>query len=744
WTHSQVLLRQLNAKQSEAQLFERLAGSILYATPAMRAPASVLAKNRRSQSGLWGHSVSGDLPVVLVQISDAANIELVRQMVLAHAYWRLKGLSVDLVIWNEDRAGYRQHLQDLIMGLIAGGLEASLIDKPGGIFVRPAHQISSEDRILMQSVARVILSDEKGSLADQVGRRPLEASLPRALDRIAPRNDIAVVAETPEQVDRREGMILRNDLGGFSADGSEYIIRLSPGQATPAPWANVIANAHFGTVLSESGGAYTWGENAHEFRLTPWHNDPVSDGSGEAIYLRDEETGQFWSPTPLPTRGPGRYVTRHGFGYSVFEHSEDGISSELWVYVALDASIKFSVLKVRNDSGCARRLSATAYVEWVLGDLRSKQAMHVVTETEGAGGALFARNAFNMEFPDRVAFLDTDAGSRTVTGDRSEFIGRNRSLRNPAALSRSRLSGRLGAGMDPCAALQVGIDLEDGEEKEVVFRLGLGRDLRDARALVQRFRGTGAASTALQAVRDYWQHTLSAVRVQTPDPSLDVLANGWLMYQTIACRFLARSGFYQSGGAYGFRDQLQDSMAMLHAAPARVREHLLLCAAHQFPEGDVQHWWHPPLDRGVRTHCSDDFLWLPLAVSRYVQVTGDSGVLDEMVGFVEGRPVSRDEESYYDLPVRSELRETLYGHCLRALENGKPRGVHGLPLIGGGDWNDGMNLVGAQGRGESVWLAFFQYDVLGRFATIAEQRNDLDTAAQCRAQADSLSLELEA
>ena len=744
WTHSQVLLRQLNATQSEAQLFERLAGSIVYAGSAMRAPAAVLAKNRRGQSSLWGHSLSGDLPVVLVQISDAANIDLVRQLVLAHAYWRLKGLAVDLVIWNEDRAGYRQHLQDLIMGLIAGGLEASLIDKPGGIFVRPAHQISSEDRILMQAVARVILSDDKGTLADQVGRRPLETSLPRALERAATRSEVTVVPETQAQAELREGMILRNDLGGFSADGSEYVIRLSPGQSTPAPWVNVIANAHFGTVVSESGGAYTWGENAHEFRLTPWHNDPVSDGSGEAIYLRDEETGQFWSPTPLPARGPGRYVTRHGFGYSVFEHSEDGISSELWVYVALDASVKFSVLKLRNQSGRMRRLSATAYTEWVLGDLRSKQAMHLVTEADGAGGALFARNAYNMEFPERVAFLDADSVSRSVTGDRSEFIGRNRSLRNPAAMSRSRLSGRLGAGMDPCAAIQSAFDLDDGEEREIIFRLGLGRDLLDARTLVQRFRGSGAAATALQAVREHWRHTLSAVQVSTPDPALDVLANGWLMYQTIACRFLARSGFYQSGGAYGFRDQLQDSMAMLHAAPAQVRQHLLLCAAHQFPEGDVQHWWHPPLDRGVRTHCSDDFLWLPLAVSRYVQVTGDSGVLDEVVGFVEGRPVSREEESYYDLPVRSEQTETLYGHCLRALENAKPRGVHGLPLIGSGDWNDGMNLVGANGRGESIWLAFFQYDVLGRFAKIAERRDDADTAARCREQAESLRKAVEA
>ncbi|MEO8160789.1 MAG: cyclic beta 1-2 glucan synthetase, partial [Arenimonas sp.] len=430
------------------------------------------------------------------------------------------------------------------------------------------------------------------------------------------------------------------------------------------------------------------------------------------------------------------------FGYSVYEHSEDGIASELWVYVALDASVKFSVLRVRNLSGRARRISLTGYVEWVLGDLRSKQAMHVVTEADAVSGALLARNAFNVEFPGRVAFFDVDSdeatGNRSVTGDRVEFLGRNRSMRSPAAMARARLSGRLGAGLDPCAAIQVGFELEDGEARETVFRMGLGRDLADARTLVQRFRAGGAAAHALQKVREHWSSVLGKVQVHTPDPALDVLANGWLLYQTIACRFWARSGYYQSGGAYGFRDQLQDSMAMLHADPARVRAHLLLCAAHQFPEGDVQHWWHPPLDRGVRTRCSDDFLWLPLAVARYLAVTGDTAVLDERVAFVEGRPVNMDEEGYYDLPVRSAQRESLYGHCLRALGHAGASGVHGLPLIGCGDWNDGMNLVGEHGRGESVWLGFFLHEVMRRFAPVARARGDADTAARLLAEAETL------
>ncbi|WP_445143524.1 GH36-type glycosyl hydrolase domain-containing protein [Dyella sp. Tek66A03] len=741
WTHSQVLLRQLNASLADAQLYEQMATSIIYANPALRAETGILRANRRGQSGLWGQSISGDLPIALVHIGDLSNIELVRQMVQAHAYWRLKGLTVDLVVWNEDHAGYRQQLQDMIMGLIASGVEASLIDRPGGIFVRSVQQISNEDRVLVQAAARLVLFDNAGSLAEQVGRRRLRT-------RPAPLRITASYGDAPEPEapppSTREGLSLTNPYGGFSADGSEYVIDLEEGKPTPAPWSNVLSNPQFGCVVSESGGSYTWAENAHEFRLTPWANDPVTDASGEAIYLRDEQSGHYWSPTPLPRRGSGPYRTRHGFGYSVFEHDERGIHSELWTYVDLEAPVKFNVLKIRNTSGRVRRLSATGYVEWVLGDLRSRTAMHVVTETDPVTGAIFARNAYNMEFPGRVAFFDLHHHARTLTGDRAEFLGRNGNRQAPAAMAHARLSGQVGAGLDPCAALQLAFELDDGDEYEIIFRLGVAGDAKAASDMVQRLRGQGTATSVLDAVRMHWRWTLGKVQVQTPDPAVNVLANGWLMYQTMACRFFARSGYYQSGGAFGFRDQLQDSMAMIYASPHRVRQHLLLCAAHQFVEGDVQHWWHPPLDRGVRTQCSDDYLWLPLVTSRYVLTTGDHGVLDESAGYLEGRLVNPDEESYYDLPARSELHESLYGHCVRAIRHASPRGVHGLPLIGAGDWNDGMNKVGEHGRGESVWLGFFLYDVLLRFAPIARGRGDVPFATYCEAEAAKLQVNLEA
>ena len=736
WTHNHVVLRQLNAVETDARLFSRLANAIVYSSPQLRADPRILAQNHRQQSGLWGHGISGDLPIVLLRIQNAEHIDLARQLVQAHAYWRIKGLAVDLVIWNEDHASYRQQLQDEILGLIVSGVEAQTIDRPGGIYVRMADQIPDDDRILLQSVARLVLSDSQGTLTEQLNRRnPPDSRIPLLQTR--PPNHLP--APAPEA---KPELILENGLGGFSPDGREYVIVSDVNSSPPAPWSNVLASPEFGSVVSHRGQACTWRENAHEFRLTPWHNDPVSDSGGEAFYLRDEYTGYFWSPSPWPACGAGLYTTRHGFGYSVFEHTERGVWTELTTFVALDAPIKYSILKIRNDTSRALTLSATGYVQWVLGDLEAKTGMHIITETDAASEALLARNPFSNEFHDRVAFFNTDATTRTVTGDRSEFIGRNGSLHRPDAMRRVRLSGRLGAALDPCAAIQVPMELVAGQTREIVFALGaLGPD--QDRGLIAQYRFAEHAHQQLEQARQYWRNTLGAIQVDTPDPALNMLANGWLVYQTMACRMWARSGFYQSGGAYGFRDQLQDAMALVHADPAQVRAHLLRCAAHQFTQGDVQHWWHPPSDRGVRTHCSDDYLWLPLATCRYVAVTGDASVLDEEAGFLEGRAVGPHEDSYYDLPTRSGQSASLYQHCVRAIEHGLRFGAHGLPLMGSCDWNDGMDKIGNQGRGESVWLGFFLYDVLQQFAELANTRDDAAFAEKCRDQAKTLRASIE-
>ena len=732
WTRGAIMLQQLSISPQEAQAYSRLAGSLILASSLRRTSPATMLRNRRGQSGLWGHGISGDLPIVLVRIRDRHQLELVHEAIRGHAWWRMHGLEVDLVIWNEDDSVYRQVLHEAILDLVSASPEAGLIDRPGGIFVRRGEQLSEEDRLLLQAAARVMLTDEGGTLQEQVekrGRREI------AIPPLKPRR---IAVAQPMTSPPAQPLFAANGFGGFAPGGGEYVIRLEPGMSTPAPWANCLANPRIGMVVSESGSGCTWVENSHEFRLTPWSNDPVSDAGGEAIYMRDEDTGRCWSPTPYPIRGQGTYVVRHGISSTVFEHADDGLATELTLFVAEHEPVKFVRLTITNSSGRPRTLSITGYWEWVLGELRSRSLMHVVTEIDSLTGSLFARSAFAGDFASMVAFVDASELVRTVTGDRAEFIGRNGSLAAPAALDRIRLSGRTGAGFDPCAAMQVPMLLDDGEQRTVIFTLGAARGTAEAQRLVQQFRGVEAADRELAAQAAAWQRRLSVVQVESPDPTVDALVNHWLIHQIISCRLWGRTAVYQSSGAYGFRDQLQDAMALVHAAPELLREQLLRAAARQFEEGDVQHWWHPPAGRGVRTHCSDDYLWLPAAVGRYVQTTGDIGVLDEPVTFLHGRQPRADEEAIYDLPQSGPATGSLYDHCVRAIEHALHFSPHGLPLIRGGDWNDGMNLVGREGRGESVWLAFFLYDVLQRFASLAEQHGDVVLADRCSIEAGRL------
>ena len=733
WTHSQVLLRQINANEADAQLYNSIAGSVLYSNDLHRADAAIIKSNIKGQPGLWSYAISGDLPIVLARVNDSDNIEFVKQLIRAHSYWRLKGLQVDLVIWNEDYGSYRQVFHDQILGFISATSGAA-IDQPGGIFVRWGDQISNEDRILFQTVARLIFNDTEGSLTEQMSKRKSPRQLPPSLK-------IATTQYEPDvkqKVTIPQHIIFNNGTGGFTQDGKEYVIFTDRDKTTPAPWVNIIANAGFGTMVSETGSAYTWADNAHSFRITPWKNDPVTDKSGEAVYIRDEHSGRYWSASPLPKASNMPYLTRHGFGYSVYEHINDGIWSQMWVYVDAEDPVKYLVLKMRNISGRERKLSATGFVEWVLGDMQHKTKMYVVSEVDHETGVLFAKNRYDSVFSDKVAFFDTDSPEKTFTCDRMEFLGRNGTMQNPEAMLREKLSGKTGAALDPCTAIQVTIELHDEEEKEVIFRLGVGKNEYHARELVRKLKGSEVAHEAQTKVHDMWNRILGSVYVKTPDEAMNVMTNGWWVYQALACRLWGRSGFYQSGGAFGFRDQLQDVLALMHTTPEVTRDQILLAASRQFKEGDVQHWWHPPSGRGVRTTCSDDYLWLPFVTARYIETTGDTKILDEYISFIEGRQLRPDEESYYDLPVFLDHWETLYNHCKAAIRFGLKFGVHGLPLIGSGDWNDGMDKVGEHGKGESVWLGFFLYDVLERFNAISQKYGDTEFAMQCKNEAEKL------
>lgn len=737
WTHSHVTLHLLNADAADARTFGRLASALIYADSARRADPSILKQNALGQSSLWRYGISGDSPIIVLSLHESELSPIAIKLIKAHSYWRMMGLTVELLILIEDESVYRQSLQDRLISLISSGIEADLLDAAGGIFVRRADQVPHEEQVLLKTVARIVLDDQAGSLVEQLRHR-----------RVAnPATAVKVPIRVPAFADApfvgRDDLIFFNGYGGFTRDGHEYVITLENGLETPAPWVNVLANKEFGTVVTERGSSYTWHGNAHESRLTPWSNDPVRDTTGEAFYLRDEDSGEFWSPSPGPAKGRTPYLVRHGFGYTVFEHAQSGISSEMWMFVDPHQAVKFIRIKIKNQTNQPRRLTATGYVEWVLGNVREKSLLHVITETDVETGALFARNPYDRENPDRIAFFDIKSDTRALSGDRKEFIGVNGDLASPAAMRAQKLSGKTGAGLDPCGAVQTKIDLAPNETKEITFFLGMGKNASQAREMVKHFREADAVKGSLRGVWEFWNRTLGALNFDTPDPAVNVMANGWLLYQTLSCRMWGRSGFYQSGGAYGFRDQLQDSMALVYSVPNECREHILRAAAHQFKEGDVMHWWHPPLGRGVRTKFSDDYLWLPFVVIHYVTRTGDSSVLDENVPFIEGRALRADEEAYYDLPIQSSESATVYEHCVRSIKYGLKFGKNGLPLMGCGDWNDGMNLVGIDGKGESVWLAFFLYDIMTRFSTIARSRDDHDFADHCTTEAAKLQKHVE-
>jgi cyclic beta-1,2-glucan synthetase len=742
WTQAQVQFHHLGISADEAHLFQELASRILYSDPTLRAAPDVLTRNRRGPTALWSQGISGDLPIVLVRIDEPEDRGIVRQLLRAHEYWRMKGLAVDLVVLNEKSQSYTQELQSSLEALVRtsqSALRHEGHERHGSVFTLRKDLLSSADHDSLQAAARAILLSRHGTLAEQLGRA---RAAPAVL--LAPPRPAVAPDSSRDAPPVRPEFEFFNGLGGFVDGGREYVTILGEGQWTPAPWINVVANPNFGFQVSESGVGYTWSQNSRENQLTPWSNDPVSDPPGEALYIRDEETKALWSPTVLPIREETwPYVARHGQGYSRFEHASHGISLDLLQFVPLEDPVKISRLVIENRSNRSRRLSVTAYVEWVLGASRSAAAPFVVTELDQDTGALLARNAWNVDFGNRVAFADLGGRQTAWTGDRTDFLGRNGTLDHPAALEGGeRLSGLVGAGLDPCAALQTLVEVVPGGRVEVLFLLGQTVSAEEARALVNRYRTIDVEAT-LRAVTTQWDDIVGAVQVRTPDRSMDVMLNRWLLYQTLACRVWARSAFYQAGGAYGFRDQLQDIMALAVAKREVAREHILRAASRQFLEGDVQHWWHPPSGRGVRTTISDDRVWLPFAVAHYLEVTGDTGVLDEAVPFLEGRPLADGEADAYFEPIVSAQRADLFEHCARALDRSLAVGAHSLPLIGGGDWNDGMNRVGSEGRGESVWLGWFLHAALWEFAQHADARGEHVRAEAWRSHVHRLKTALE-
>ncbi len=741
WTHAQVQLHFLRTKPDEAQLFQDLASRLLYSDPWLRASRQLMHMNTLNVTGLWRHGISGDRPIVLLRVKEAEDRAIVEQLLRAHEYWRMKNLAVDLVILNEKESTYAGDFQTLLEGMVRDIKALSShqeYESRGWIYVLRIDLISAEENVLLQTAARAVLVSNRGTMAEQLLRHPRPAAT-----FVAPKILPYPVETSPSlEIPPLEFF---NGLGGFAEDGREYVIVLDNGQWTPSPWVNVIANPGFGFIVSESGSGCTWCGNSRENQLTPWSNDPVSDQPGEVFYLRDDDTNELWSPTALPIRvDNASYVIRHGQGYSRFEHASHGIHSELLQFVSPDDPVKISSLTLTNLSGQTRRLTVAAYVEWVLGASRSVTASHIITEYDPDMGALLAFNPWDAEFGHCIGFATLSGKQTGWTGSRAEFIGRNGSLDAPAGLlSRKGLKSRVGAGLDPCAAMKTAIELEPNGRLEIVFLLGQGKDHTHASELIQRYQTIETATTYTH-VKQSWEKVLTKVQVHTPDRELDLMLNRWLLYQTLSCRMWARAGFYQVGGAFGFRDQLQDSMALAVTRPDLTRAHLLRASARQFVEGDVQHWWHPPTGRGVRTRFSDDRIWLPYSVAYYIKVSGDHAVLEENLPFLEGPALGAEVDDAYFEPTQTYQQASLFEHCARALDISLQIGFHGLPLMGSGDWNDGMNRVGNQGKGESIWLAWFLIDTLTDFATLAERKGDNERSIRWREHISRLKTAVEA
>ncbi len=743
WTHAQVQLHHLGIGPDEAQLFQRLANAVIYPEISLRPASDQLSRASVDVSTLWSLGISGDLPIILALIDNEEDVETIRQLLRAHEYWRMKQLSADLVIVNEKPPSYNQDFQGSLEALVHGSqlrLSPDSGNTRGRIFLVRGDLISSQTRVQLQNFSRVLILGRRGTLSEQIVRSQSQS-----------RELLELPARRRTRADDRPDVPLPdldleffNGVGGFDENGREYVTVLGEGLRTPEPWVNVIANPGFGFLVSESGSSFTWSLNSHENQLTPWSNEHLTDPSGEVIYVRDEATGEVWCPTALPIRDEAAvYIARHGQGYSRFQHESHGIALDLLEFVPPGDSIKIFRFSLRNNSGRARRLSVTAYVEWVLGSSRTASAPFIITEVDQDSGALFARSALNSEFGGRIAFADLAGKQISHTADRTEFLGRNGTPQRPYGLELGRvLSGKVGAGLDPCAALQAPVELRAGGSAEVVFFLGQTENREQARELLRQYR-TKDLDQVLREVTTRWDEILEGVQITTPDRAMDLLVNRWLLYQTLSCRVWARAGFYQLSGAYGFRDQLQDVMALNTARREIAREHLLRAASRQFAAGDVQHWWHPPSGRGVRTRISDDRLWLPFTVIQFIEATGDAKILDEVVSFLDGDELAEGHSESYFQPSKSAESASLFEHCARALDCSLGAGSHGLPLMGTGDWNDGMNRVGQGGKGESVWLGWFLHTILWEFSKIADARGEFKRAETWRLQVSALKAALE-
>lgn len=725
-------VRQLEIDPIHLPELQGLSSLLTHVSPTLRGTPPEDTDAWNGQPDLWRFGISGDLPILLLKVAKAGDPSLLDLLVRAQRLWQRTGQDIDLVILRDAVSGYEEPLREQVLSILRKTHADSVLGKRGGIHLLASDQMDAGLRRGIEAAAHVVLSDEHLTLRE-IMDHAMETRLP------SPRFDPGKPPqyETIPAPERPDHLLFDNGYGGFEPDSGAYIMHLGPGEHLPAPWCNILANDDFGCLVSEAGLGASWAINSGEFRLTPWANDPVANTPSEVLYLRDEASGEIWTTTPAPLGHEAICQIRHDAGQTQWRQNSHGLEQEMLALVPTDASVKLVRLRLTNRTWRPRRISATYYAEWMLGAMGSVAQPHIANRFDPNLQAIIARNRWNPEFSERVAYLTASLEPHSMTGDRCDFLGREGDVHNPDGLRRWGLGGRFTPGGDACAAYQVHLDIAADETVEVVFALGAVADQADLAKAVTTWRDPAQADRALRALQQTWQERLAAVQVKTPDPALDLMVNRWLPYQNMSSRIMARAGFYQAGGAYGFRDQLQDVLALLHGNPARARQHILLAARYQFETGDALHWWHPPAGRGVKTRCSDDYLWLVYVTARYIKATGDATILDEQVPFLTANELEPDEHDRYALFETGETAP-LYEHCARALDRMMATGPHGISLIGAGDWNDGMDRVGDKGLGESTWLTWFQIATVGLFAPHARKADHPDDAERWEKHASSL------
>lgn len=720
-TQSTVENRYLGINSSMGNLYQSMASKIIFINGNLKEREDYIKNINKGQSELWKYGLSGDLPIIAIKINKEEDLDLVRQLLKAHEYWSIKGLKTDLVILNLEDTSYIQPLEEGIRELVYSSHARDKINKFGGVFTYNKATMDSEDMKLILSIARLVIDGEKGSLINQV---KVKEDLSNENNFIEPRELVYKEGNFQFTIPKLQFF---NSLGGFSERGDKYFIILEDYKNTPAPWINVLSNGDFGSHISEGGMSYTWNKNSREHKITTWSNDPIKDSESEGLYLRDEVTGKIWSISPRPVRNSGRYIIEHGFGYSSFNHKNNGIVGEFTTYVALNKSVKINLVKLKNDTDIERNLSLTYYSQLVLGVVPQGTAQYISTYINEDKQYIYAKNPYSKSFGNLIAFLKVSGGENvSFTGDRTEFIGKEGSFENPRILKKKSFSGSVGAGFDPCMAVNSKLSLKPGEEKTLVVLLGEEDSIEKIEDILQEFAFVKNSQEELERVKNYWKDLLGTIQIETPDKTMDIMVNGWLMYQVIVCRYWARTAFYQSGGAYGFRDQLQDTLAISYLKPEITKKQILYSSSRQFIEGDVQHWWHPVVDSGIRTRFSDDLLWLPYVTVEYIKNTGDYSILDKETPYLEDEPLREGEDERYNIARKSERKGSIYEHCVKTIDRALKFGEHNIPLMGSGDWNDGMSTVGNKGKGESVWLGWFLYTIIKDFINLCRVQGDFE------------------